>query len=301
MRPPLMPCARPEMTIDAFLEAAWNDHGDRPQEVAARIAASLHLVQAPEHLPPFVRLLTHVYGEHLGQWNPGIELLESLRAHSAAAPGGAAARPIEVAIATLRFGDGDASALAALTSQEQVAALANASSALAARSEIRRAIDAYEQARRAAQSASPTEAPALRTLAAAGNNLAVSLEAKGDRSTFETQAMLAAAEAALMHWRQVGTWLEEERAEYRLARSRLEAGDANAAVQSAERCVAGCERNNAPPFEQFFAHAVLACAHRASGDAASFASHRQIALRYFGQLAEDERKWCEDERNDLGG
>ena len=50
------------MTLDAFLETAWNDHGDHPQEVADRLAAALHLVAAPAHIPPFARLATHVYG-----------------------------------------------------------------------------------------------------------------------------------------------------------------------------------------------------------------------------------------------
>jgi len=288
-----------EVTMDAFLKTAWDDHADRPQEVADRIAASSHLVETPEQLAAFARLLTHVYGEHLGQWTRGIELLDSLRGHAAAAAGPAGIRAIDVGAAALRYCGGDASASAALPGQEQVAALANASSALAARDEFARAIAAYEQALQLAQEAPSRVPPAMRVLAAAGNNLAVLLEAKVGRSATETQAMLAAAEAALTYWKQAGTWLEEERAEYRLARSRLQAGEAAAAVQSAERCVAVCERNGAPPFERFFAHSVLACARRASGDASVFAEHRQVALRYFEQTSEEERKWCENERNEL--
>jgi hypothetical protein len=288
-----------EVTIDAFLKTAWNDHADRPQEVAERIAASSHLVETPEQLAAFARLLTHVYGEHLGQWTRGVELLDSLRCHPSAAVEPAAVRTIDVGAGALRYCDGDASALVALTRHEQVSALANASSALAARNEFARAIAGYDQALQLAQKAPPPEGPAMRVLAAAGNNLAVLLEAKVDRSASETQAMLAAGGAALRHWKQVGTWLEEERAEHRLARSRLQAGEPTAAMQSAERCVAVCERNGAPPFERFFAHSVLACAHRASGDAVMFAAHRQVALRYLEQTSEDERKWCESEREDL--
>ena len=113
--------------------------------------------------------------------------------------------------------------------------------------------------------------------------------------------MLSAAEAALLYWKQVGTWLEEERAEYRLSRSRLQAGDASAATRSAARCVAVCDRNDAPPFEQFFAHSVLACAHRAAGDGASFDAHRQAALRHLSQTTDGERPWCENERKELEG
>ena len=62
--------------------------------------------------------------------------------------------------------------------------------------------------------------------------------------------MIVAAEAALRYWKQAGTWLEEERAEYRLAKSLLIAGRAVDAVASARRCLAVCERHEAPAFER---------------------------------------------------
>ncbi len=291
----------PDVAIDAFLKTAWNDHGDRAQDVAERLAASFNLVRAPGDVAPFVRLLTHVYGEHLGLWSHGVDLLASLRGRSGSDADIAAARAIDIGTATLRYGSGDATAFDALPAEDQVTALANASSALAARSDLSRAIFAYERALETARGASALGTPAMRSLAAGGNNLAVALEGKTDRSPCDSRAMLSAAEAALAYWRQVGTWLEEERAEYRLARSRLQAGEVLAATQSAARCVDVCDRNDAPPFEQFFAHSVLACAHRAAGDGASFQAHRQVALRCLGQTSDDERPWCENEREQLEG
>jgi hypothetical protein len=111
--------------------------------------------------------------------------------------------------------------------------------------------------------------------------------------------MLMAAEGGLRYWKQAGTWLEEERAEYRLARSRLQAGETAAAVQSAERCVRVCKRNGAPPFELFFAHAVLAFAQRAAGDGEAFEAQRREALAQLAQVPEGERKWCESDRQEL--
>ena len=61
--------------------------------------------------------------------------------------------------------------------------------------------------------------------AVAGNNLAATLEEKPDRDAFETEGMLTAAQGGLHHWKLAGGWMEEERAEYRLARSLLQAGD----------------------------------------------------------------------------
>jgi tetratricopeptide (TPR) repeat protein len=289
------------MSIDAFLAAAWADHADHPQDVADRLAASVHLLQAPEHFAPFAHLLTHVCGEHLGQWQRGVEQLESLRDLPALGGDAAASAALVRGIATLRYASGDTAALDALSCEDRIRALAIAASALAERNDVTRAITAYTEALRVTEAGLPAASPAIRTLAAGGNNLATTLERKSGRTVQETQSMLTAAEAALKAWKQAGTWLEEERAEYRLARSRLQAGEPVAAQRSAQRCVDICYLNDAPAFERFFAHAVLALACRAAGNADAFQLERQAAMGHFDQLADDEKKWCEDECRELQG
>ncbi len=289
----------PDVTIDAVLKAGWDDHGDRPQDVADRLAASMHLLRSPDQVAPFVHLLTHVYGEHLGLWQAGVELLESLHSVPEFGASTVAAGPLARSIATLRYASGDAAALDALSAQDRVRALATASSAFAARGELTRAISAYAEALRIGETGLAAGSPAIRALAVGGNNLAATLEGKADRSASETQAMVVAARAALDSWKQAGTWLEEERALYRLARSLLQAGDPAAAESSARQCVQVCEQNDAPAFERFFAHVVLALATRAMGNAGAFKQHRDSAMRQFEQLPEDERKWCEDECKEL--
>lgn len=288
-------------TIDTFLESAWSDHADRPQDVADRMAASFDVIQAPEHVPPFVRLLVHVYGEHLGEWQRGVDLLGSLRRLPAVDASTPAVDSIVRGVATLRYASGSPETLNALSPEDQVLALATASSALAAREDIPRAITAFAEAVHAAQAGLPPASPGNRALAVGGNNLAATLEEKHDRTASETEAMVAAAEAGLKYWKLAGTWLEEERAEYRLARSLLQAGQPSAAIRSAKRCLAVCEQNTAPPFEQFFAHAVVALAHRASGNEASFEAHHRMARSVFEQLPEAERKWCESDLAELNG
>lgn len=289
------------MTVAAFLEAAWNDHADRPDDVAARLAASTAMIGTPVDVAPYARIVVHVYGEHLGRYRDGIALLESLRALPAS---GAAAEPaaaIARGVATLAYASGDGAALAGLAGDDRVAVLAVASTMLAARREFQRAIAAYADAVALAQAGLPDRSPAIRALAIGGNQLAVALEAKPDRDAAETAGMVAAAEGGLAYWRQAGTWLEEERAHYRLARSLLQAGRARDAVASADRCVAVCAANDAPAFERFFAHAVLALAQRAAGDAAAFAAARAAALACHAEVPGDERRWCESDRAELGG
>jgi hypothetical protein len=280
------------MSFDTFIEAAWNDHGDQPREVADRLTRSMHIVETAEQIPPYARLLTHVFGEHLGQWDRGIAALESLRILPAFDRSPAVTGALNRGVAILRYAGGDNAAVDPLPLDDRVSALATVSSALAARQQFKQAIAAYSDALALAHPGLPSDSPAIRALAVGGNNLAAALEEKKDRDAPETAGMVAAAEGGLKHWKQAGTWLEEERAEYRLARSLLQAGRPELAVQSATRCIAVCKANDAPSFEQFFGYAVLALAQRAAGDVAGFEVSREQARRLFELVPADERQWC---------
>ena len=83
------------MSFQSFIETAWTDHGDHPEAVADRLAQSLHVIAAPGDIPPYARLVTHVYGEHLARWQSGVELLASLRR----LPVWDATPPLEAAVA----------------------------------------------------------------------------------------------------------------------------------------------------------------------------------------------------------
>lgn len=285
--------------FDTFLEAAWADHADRADAVADRLGASLHFVQTAEQVARYAALVTHVFGEHLGNGARGIALLESLGALRAAADSSDATRALARNIAALRHAAGDPVESAALPPEDRVSALATGASICAARSDFAQALEAYAEALREADAGLAEASPALRALAVAGNNLAAALEEKKDRDPRETAGMVDAAAGALKYWKLAGTWLEEERAEYRLARSLLQAGAAAAAAASARRCVEVCERHDAPAFERFFGHAVLALAQRGAGDPAAFEASRARARDWFEQVSNEERPWCAAELEEL--
>ena len=174
------------MTFDAFVEAAWNDHGDRPIEVAERLAASLHVVSAPEHVAPFARIVTHVFGEHLGEWERGARMLESLRGLPAFDRSPAAEGAVARSIGALRYARGDAHALDALAPDDRIVAIATAVSAFAGLADFKRALAAYGEALALAAAGLSAGSPALRALAIGGNNVASALEGKRGRDDAET-------------------------------------------------------------------------------------------------------------------
>ncbi len=280
----------PGMAFDQFIETAWNEHADQPRAVADRLANSAAIITRAEDIAPLARLVTHVYGEHLGQWTQGVALLESLRTHPHC--DAAATAALNRAIAVLRYAGGDSSALAPLAQEDRIAVLATVAAALVGRGDAATALAAYDAALQLADAGLPPGSPALRALAVGGNNLAAALEEAPDRDAEATRGMVTAARSGLKYWRLAGTWLEEERALYRLARSLLQAGDPYAAAESARHCVEVCQLNDAPAFEQFFAFAVLALAERSAGNAGAGAAARAEALRWYGQVHADEQPWC---------
>lgn len=288
------------MTLQAFLDTAWRDHGDQAEAVAQRLAGAVGSIVTPQDLAPFVRLLVHVFGEHLGEWARGVQLLESLRTLPAFDGSADAAGPVTRGIATLRLAGGDASALHGLAAADRACALATAADALNARGRLAEAIAFFGRALDELHEEPAAGHPALRALAVGGNNLAGTLEARPALDPAETAAMLAAAHAGLRFWRLCGGWLEEERAEYMLARCLLRAGDAPAARASIDRCLAICAAHDAPAFERFFGHAVHALAARAMGDTAAFAASRAAALAQHALLPDSERGWCRREFDELG-
>lgn len=286
------------MTFEEMLDQAWNDHADHAGAVADRLAAAAATITSADQLAPFARIVTHVYGEHLGECERGVTLLNSLRRLPVYADTPEAGGIVTRAVATLRFLGGDGSATVALALEDRVSALATAASALSARNEFGRALDAYADAVRLAP-ALPGNSPAFRALAIGGNNLAVALENKADRSNVETAGMVAAARGGLAFWRKAGTWLEVERALYRLARSLLASGQTGEAVICAQQCARICDDNDAPAFERFFASAVLARALREDGRGSDYRKVRHDALNWFDTVPDDEREWCESDLAEL--
>lgn len=286
------------MNFDQLIETAWTEHGDRPHQVADRLAVLLPMITTGEQVAPFARIVTHVYAEHLGECDRGIALLESVRRLPPYSDTPTVGGMVTRSIATMRYVGGDCGSVNRLPFEERTAALATAASALTAREDWDRALAAYAQAVELATRL-PEGSPAFRALAIGGNNLSAALEDRIVRSDAETEGMVAAARGGLTFWRRAGTWLEEERALYRLARSLLAASEPVEAIEHARQCVDVCAANRAPAFERFFAYAVLARAYRESDRAPDYRRTRHDALGWFDKVPEEEREWCEADLAEL--
>jgi hypothetical protein len=121
-----------------------------------------------------------------------------------------------------------------------------------------------------------------RSIAITGNNLACQYEELETRSEAQVERMLEAAKLALEYWKVAGGWMQEERAEYRLAMSLLKAGNPLQAKVHADRCEAICRQNGEDAFELFYANDLLMLVH--------YHLSQQNKLK----LAEGDQQYCEN-------
>ena len=285
-------------SFDAFLEKAWADHGECPEEVAQRLEQGYTLIETPAQIAPFARILAHVDGEHLARWRGGAERLERLRTHAQWRADGDAPTIVRRLVAAMHFGNGHEPA-ESLDRAERAHAHAVVAAALAAQDDLQGAIGHFRNALVDASPGLEDGEPAIRALAVTSNNLAATLEEKRMRSADETAAMVDAAKAAREYWARAGGWLETERAEYMLAKCLLAAGNPEDALLHAKRCAAICDANDADAFERFFAQGRLAAVHRALGDDRCATQARTAALALYAALPAEQKKGCDEMLREL--
>jgi hypothetical protein len=250
------------------------------------------LITQAEQIPQMAHLVTHVFGEHLGQWDDGVNALQLLKQVPSFTCGSESDQAIARSVATLELAAGKRTSLSDLSTSDQIRVLAGAASALSEQKIAERAEALFRKAVELAQSGVPKEDPANRALAVAGNNLACALEERSSRGSTETDLMIFAAQTGRKYWEIAGTWLQVERAEYRLSQTFLKAGDTKRSLDHAQFCLEIVQKNNAPALEFFFAHEALALAEKARGNDAEFSKAAAQAKVNFEKLNEEDKSWC---------
>lgn len=281
--------------LPTFIDQAWTDHAQDAWGVSLRLPEALDLVSDAGGMMDLAALASHVYGEHLGRWADGLQYLAALArgpGFDAQSPQGRQLRVLRAALALA----GDAGDVrATLEPAEHIEVTARAGMLLSLHDTARAQALLDEAVAAADAAALPDDAPAVRALAIAGNNTAAALIDKPMRSEAERHLMLQAAELGRRYWARAGTWLQTERADYRLAMAWLAAGDPARAIHHAQACLALVDAQPQPSaFERVFGCEALAKAAAAAGDAATLAQALQGARAAFDALPADEQAACRE-------
>ncbi len=281
------------MTFDEFLNQAWNDHATQSEQVASRLSDATSLIEKNDQIPPMAHLITHVLGEHLGFWDKGIHLLQQLKAIPAFESASESNKAIARSIASLELAGGKRQSVDDLSVSDQIRVLAVAASALSEQKNPEMAQKLFGEALDKGQLGIEKADPANRALAVTGNNLACALEEKTTRTKSETDLMILAAQTGRKYWEIAGSWLEVERAEYRLSQTYLKANDFARALEHAQTCLEVAQENNAPPLELFFGYEALALVEKARSNSIGFSKAVEQVKTNFEKLNSEDKSWCE--------
>ena len=281
------------MTFNEFLNQAWRDHATQSEQVATRLIDAIALIEKNEQIPAMAQLMTHVLGEHLGLWDKGIQFLQQLKTIPHFDSSSESNKAILRSISSLELAGGLRQSVEELSLSDQIRVLAIAASALTEQKNPEKAQKLFREAIDKAQQGIEKKDPANLALAMTGNNLACSLEEKTTRTSSETDLMILAAQVGRKYWEIAGTWLEVERAEYRLSQTFLKANDLVRALEHAQSCLEIVEKNKAPVLEFFFGYEALAQVEKARDNAIGFSKALEQMKIYFAKLDPQDQSWCE--------
>lgn len=280
------------MDFDQFLDQAWTDHATDSPAVAERLRSqALAFLTEDSRVIPMAHLAHHVFGEHLGRWQDGLELLG--RAAVLPVATGPAAAALARYQAALKLAGGLEDVRPGFDTSERIRITALTAANLGVH-DAAESLALLEEAVAAAESAAlPDKDLAHRNLGIAGNGIAGTLEELTSRSAAQTALMLRAAQVARRFWALAGTWVETERADYRLAMSHLQAGHLAQARQHAQDCLDIVHANDKVALEAFFGWEALGRVERAAGNSTGHAQAVAQAEAAFARLADGDKGWCQ--------
>ncbi|MEQ1722008.1 MAG: hypothetical protein ABL930_02450 [Pseudobdellovibrio sp.] len=275
------------MDFNTYFNKSWDEHGDDSLKVASTFPEGIKFINTAPQITQFTNLVTHVMGVHLGKTSEGISILQQLE--SLEFNNADTFLNIKISKTILSYVDSANLDLSGFSDSEKVRIVSTAASCFQGLDKI---LESQTALNKAVSLASVLDAkdPANRSLAVSGNVIASTLEEKTVRSSEEVELMLLAAHVARKYWEIFGTWLEVERAEYRLAQSYLKARDLISSIKHANLCLTICEENKAPSLEFFFAYEAIAGVEIAMNQ--PLRSLIQIE-KHFAALSNEDKLWCE--------
>lgn len=280
------------MDFNQYLDQAWTDHATDSLKVAQNFKIGFDLLQNESETSDLAHLVTHVMGQHLGKWQEGIDWLKKIQGHPLAK-----SQDNQIAlhryIASLELAMGKRKNLDEFSTSDKIRIYALATNAVSEQTDSKTTKSFFVSALELTQLGLAKEDPANRSLAATGNNLACTLEEKPSRSPTEVELMILAAETGRKYWEIAGTWLQVERAEYRLSQTYLKAGNLKKALEHAQNCIEISNENSAPALELFFGYEALALVEKARENRIGFDMAVRHAEENFNKLSDGDKKWCE--------
>ena len=276
------------MNFKEYLSGAWSIHATEPKKVAEEFKNNFALMETEEDVMAMSRLIVHVCGEHLGEWEKGSDLLRKIKNNATIKDKSEMNRYVAI----LNLGNNPNTSIDNFSPSDQARIYTATASALANLGGLKNAEKFLKRASEIVSQQLSAEDPANKAIAMAGNNIACSLEDKSERSAAEVDLMITAATLGRKYWEIAGSWKEVERAEYRLAHTFMKAQKLDVALSHAEKCLKIVEANGTDPLETFYAYEALAIVHQALKNSLGFDNALHGMKGAFDQLSSGDQEGC---------
>ncbi|SMF82216.1 hypothetical protein [Pseudobacteriovorax antillogorgiicola] len=276
-----------------YIGDSWARHGQDPHGVAERLIHGVSLIKSEQDLIALLKISYHVTISHLKDLSQFEAVLESLQSHSEEHP--------DLRVAELSAKFSEAASLNMRPAEEQsqkstaykVSSYALASASFAHQGNWDEAKKHLELAKKYVDDGN-AESEGLRDLAVSSNNIALDVESETSiPDPTATALMIDAALTARKYWEMIGSWLEVERAEYRLSASYLKAQNLDLARQAARNGISICENNGTDPLELFFAYEALAKVENTAQQLSAYAEAVTRMEEMFELIGPDNQPWCQ--------
>ena len=286
------------MDVDALVNQGWADHPTQTEEVAARLRDGISLVADGDGAAKYMHLVNHVVGDHLGLRDEATALCESAIQRAGNEPG--SSPYVHLAVARTMSGDeaGAEAAIEALggNTEQRVRVGLLVAQGHANAGAFDEAARIYDE-QMALGDTLPEGHTAERSFAIVSNNIASEILNEASRSETNDALMQRAAEAARTYWLRVGTWVNDERADYLLALVHNRLDRPADALTHADRALATiADADGEEKVDEAFIHLARAAACRdlgaADDQAASIAHAEHLASDFEGDGLND---WFQDE------
>lgn len=285
------------MTLDELIRQGWADHAHKPADVAERLEAHVDLVQDDNGAAGFLNLAGHVIGDHLGERERATRLCEAAIRRLPSPPGTGPC--MFLAVARALSGD-EAGAQAARAQAGDDPTLDMRIGLLVAQGLMHggdwEAAAALYAEQMAAAEQFPEGHAGERACAIVSNNIASEALGLPRRTAAQARLMEQAAMAARTYWLRVGTWVNDERADYLLTGVHHALGNHAQARSYAERGLATIAANGEEKVDEAFLHLARARACRDLGDRDAHAASLERARSLAGEFQGDGLvSWFQDE------
>lgn len=276
------------MKFKEYLSNAWMTHEMESKKILDEAKENFKLMETEDDVMSMARLIAHISGEHLGQWEKGIDLLRKMKNNATIKD----KNEMNRLVGMLNLGNFPNTDITSYSYSDQSRILAMTSSALANLGGLKNAGKFLKSAIQISDTHLEKLDPANKTIAMMSHNIASALEKKMEQSENQKEFMVFAANAARRFWEIAGTWKEIERAEYQLALTYLKASQNQVAHKCAHECLRIVNENHDETLELFFAYEVIILTSLATGNISGLERTKELFRGTFDRLSIEDQSWC---------